>query len=144
MSLYRLVYISDSSRPMSPSEIGTLVKRCRLKNEARGISGLLLYGGSHFMQVLEGDSLRVSVLFDRISADPRHTNVQRLIFKPAQSRMFGGWGLCLVDTSRVQTLNRERIENVLIRLRLSNNGQDAAEAMALLREFQDQLMRESA
>ena len=57
---------------------------------------MLLYDGSHFMQVLEGDETKVLALFEQIKADPRHKNVEALINNPLDKRNFNDWAMGLI------------------------------------------------
>ncbi len=135
MKLSRLIYLSDATRPMNDRELGALVEHCRINNETQGITGMLLHSGGHFMQVLEGDAMSISSLYTRICSDPRHENAARLQFKEVSQRLFPAWGMQLVSTNQSLTLDRERIDKVLLRLRLSKGDNQAAEAVALLEEF---------
>ena len=42
-SLYRVMYLSKATRPMQQGELQDLLAGARLRNEARSISGMLLY-----------------------------------------------------------------------------------------------------
>lgn len=63
------------------------------RNEAQGISGVLLYTPSHFVQALEGPKDAVLKTFQRISADMRHEGVLVVSEKPVGERLFRGWGM---------------------------------------------------
>lgn len=64
-----------------------------LKNRALGISGLLLSYEDHVMQVLEGEEEAVKTLFDRIAADPRHTDVDCIYSKTVSEPAFETWSM---------------------------------------------------
>lgn len=49
--------------------------------------------------MLEGDALATHVLLDNIRADHRHTDVEFVLDRPVQSRMFGQWAMMRADDS---------------------------------------------
>ena len=140
MPLQRLVYISDAKAPMTRDEVTHLVSSCRESNRARGISGILLYSGGHFMQMLEGQGMQISSLYSKISLDPRHHNVEQLMLRDADERIFPEWGMDLARIENSIPLDRTRIEQQLLRLRLKRSADPVADAISLLREFRNQVM----
>ena len=140
MKLQRLVYISDAKNPFTRADLTQLVSSCRESNRARGISGILLYSGGHFMQMLEGQGMQISSLFSKISLDPRHCNVEQLMFRDADDRIFPEWGMELARAENAIALDRTRIEQQLLRLRLKQSAEPVADAISLLREFRNQVM----
>lgn len=88
-SLYRLIYCSRQSLPGdAETEVASIVDRASRNNRESDITGALLVTGSGFAQVLEGRREAVERTFERISADPRHTEVSILSFIPAVKRGF--------------------------------------------------------
>lgn len=63
------------------------------KNKAIGLTGILLYDGRRFLQLLEGDRSTVETLFRKISQDDRHYNVSVLFDREASERAFGNWAM---------------------------------------------------
>jgi hypothetical protein len=60
-------------------------------NSKNGITGMLLYSGGNFLQVLEGEKAAVDETYARICLDPRHRNTMRLIEEPVSERHFSNW-----------------------------------------------------
>lgn len=89
--MFRLIYRSTSKTDMSAAEISEILTQARRRNEVDGITGLLLYHHGTFFQVLEGDRAKVLSCFARVSRDPRHTDVQKVSAKQAQTRAFTNW-----------------------------------------------------
>jgi hypothetical protein len=143
MSLHQIVYLSERSKTMADAELKAIIDSASITNFQKGISGLLLSAGGHFMQLLEGELLTIRPLFDKISRDPRHSNVSRLLERPAEARLFPGWGMKLTD-SRSLPLDQDRINKTLIRIRLSADKDQSVAAMQLLNEFRAQLMSRAA
>ncbi len=140
MSLTRLVYISDATKRLTHAELTTLVSHCEAKNAERGITGLLIYSAGHFLQVLEGERLSLNSLYTRICQDPRHRETCRLSFKDTDTRLFARWGMQLMNIEMQKNLDRAQIDKKLLQLRLNRSASGAEDALALLKEFRDQLM----
>jgi len=142
MGLCRIVYLSKATKPMSHRKLEALVERCSVRNHANGISGLLLHSGGNFIQVLEGDSIRVPSLYTKICRDPRHTGIRTLVRQAAASRLFPDWGMQLANTGQMKSVDHAAINKILLRLRLASDASAVAQsqAIALLQEFRRQLM----
>jgi hypothetical protein len=98
--LVRLLYASravdTSPRPSKPSS------RSRASTTpARGITGVLCYGGGVFLQAIEGGRSAVSELYGHIQRDPRHKNVELLHYEEIAERRFGGWTMGQVNLSKI-------------------------------------------
>jgi hypothetical protein len=143
MNLHRLIYLSEATKSIGPSELRTLVGQSAANNESKGISGLLLYSGRYFLQVLEGDPLRVSSLYAHICRDPRHGNAKTLQCATTSQRLFPDWGMELVTSDQSTVLDQAGIDRTLLRLRLSQDG-DASAALILLEAFRRQLKQAAA
>jgi hypothetical protein len=63
----------------------------RSYNAQRGLTGLLLYSETQFVQVIEGDESAVRHLYDRIRQDGRHHHVTTLSEGPEPHRWFADW-----------------------------------------------------
>ena len=87
-SLYQVVYTSTAVEPFNQAALMELLKGSVRRNTRAGITGLLLYQDGTFMQALEGEKVALMELFEKISRDPRHHNIIRLIQGPIQERHF--------------------------------------------------------
>lgn len=95
----QLVYASAAERPFSDLELRELLRRARERNQALGVTGILLYDAGSFLQILEGDEQVVSDLFDRIRVDPRHGAVTPLLKQQVATREFANWSMGFVAAS---------------------------------------------
>ncbi|MTI39238.1 BLUF domain-containing protein, partial [Fulvivirga lutimaris] len=77
--MYYLVYGSNAHHPMDEVELMKLLHQARIKNKENGITGLLIYSESKFIQVLEGEKEAVLNLFHQIREDARHHKVSIII-----------------------------------------------------------------
>lgn len=105
MALYQLVYRSKASHPFTQDELLALLGKARQHNSEKNITGILLYGYNHFIQLLEGeDELVRELYFQRIHRDPRHHSVKILQESPVKKRLFAQWsmGFRHFDPERVQ------------------------------------------
>jgi hypothetical protein len=137
MALCRLVYLSEATQRFTDNELRVLIEEAARNNAERGITGLLVCSGDHFLQVLEGAELQVLSVYRKIARDPRHRNVEQLLCREAEQRMFPDWGMNIVNADNASSLDRERINKTLLHLRMSEgNGEN--DAMALLEEFRRQ------
>lgn len=90
--LHSLIYTSRAVRPFSTEDLDQLLLRSRANNRRNGITGMLVYLGGAFMQVLEGPEEAVAKLFsDKVSKDKRHTLVEVITKGPIPERKFGDW-----------------------------------------------------
>lgn len=89
--LYELVYVSSAVQPMTKAELNALLEVSRKRNHASAISGMLLYAGGTFVQVLEGDEKSVRALYQHICVDSRHSDVTVIHEGPIAKRNFPDW-----------------------------------------------------
>lgn len=71
--LHHVVYASTALVPFSPAMLSHLLGHARKSNHARQITGIICYHERSFFSVLEGTEEVVQALFERVSADKRHT-----------------------------------------------------------------------
>ncbi|WP_342320630.1 diguanylate phosphodiesterase [Kosakonia sp. BYX6] len=95
--LATLIYRSRLNRTLDPSQLAGLVERASLRNAQLQVTGILLFDGEHFLQVLEGPLASVNSVFERINQDPRHGNVVELMRDFAPRRRFVDRGMVLFD-----------------------------------------------
>jgi hypothetical protein len=96
-SLYRIVYTSTATESLGSTELMELLKGSVRRNTRAGITGLLLYQGGAFMQALEGEKAALVELFEKISHDPRHHHIIRLIQGPIKERYFPNSAMAFRD-----------------------------------------------
>jgi len=88
-----IVYVSSASRLLTDRELVDLLTTNQRNNAALGITGLLLYKGGNFMQVIEGPDEAVLRLYEKIQRDPRHRDVYLLRQIFIQDREFPNWSM---------------------------------------------------
>lgn len=95
--LLTLVYRSHISDSVRPASLAEMVSRANIENERCSITGILLFDGMHFFQLLEGPEEAVDAIYSKICSDQRHNNVVVLMRDYAPSRRFGNVGMELFD-----------------------------------------------
>lgn len=100
--LFFLIYVSRAVRHLSDSQLEMLLEKTRAANNARNITGCLLYMDGCFMQMLEGSRKAVLQLVEKIKVDPRHRDFRLVMQAPQQRRAFPSWSMGFRDLSRLK------------------------------------------
>ena len=101
----QLVYASAATIDFDDEQLDSLLSIARTNNATADVTGVLLYRSGSFFQTLEGPGDAVSELFEKISRDPRHTNVLVLASNQTVERNFGEWRMgFLRDQPAIETL----------------------------------------
>ena len=98
--MFSLVYVSSAVVEFSAEELVTLLDQAQAKNASLGITGMLLYKGGNFMQVLEGEEGAVRSLVATIEQDPRHRGLITMLRAVADERDFPEWSMGFRDLRR--------------------------------------------
>lgn len=98
-SLRQVVYTSSAVVLPDDAMLRDILKVSSRNNERLGVTGLLLHVEGSFMQVLEGDSLVLDGLIQRIARDRRHKSMSILTDVPIKERNFAAWAMALADLS---------------------------------------------
>lgn len=96
-ALYQIVYASTATQSFTKAELTELLKGSVRRNTRAGITGLLLYQSGAFIQALEGEKAALMELFEKISHDPRHHHIIRLIQGPINERNFPDSAMAFQD-----------------------------------------------
>lgn len=88
--LRQYVYISTAPG-LGSEDIDNILESCQRNNLERGITGLLLYNGRNFLQLLEGAENDLRWVMRRISADPRHSGISVLDDMACEQRACPDW-----------------------------------------------------
>jgi len=91
--MFRLIYVSSATLPLSSSALDALLEVCRRNNQNDDITGMLLYRDGDFLQILEGKENTVKETYRRITADSRHRGIILLDESPISQREFSEWSM---------------------------------------------------
>ena len=89
----RIIYCSQATHDFSPDELVALLESARVRNEAAGLTGMLLYCSQSFLQMLEGEPEALQTTYDRIRADQRHGKLRLLMDAEVSSPLFPDWSM---------------------------------------------------
>ncbi len=76
---------------MQPADLEAIARVSARNNAARGLTGLLIHGGSRFYAVLEGPRRRVFSRMEAIIVDPRHSGLRIVREEPIAAQRFANW-----------------------------------------------------
>lgn len=95
--LSQLIYTSRAQSEITPEALNAIASAAARNNAQTKVSGLLIYDQGCFLQVMEGDDAVIVALYQRLKADPRHSNVVKLIHEPIAKRRFAQWSMGLAS-----------------------------------------------
>jgi hypothetical protein len=91
LEILQLTYSSISTKRMLTPDLYSILRTSRRNNQKNKITGLLIYSGDTFLQYLEGPKTSVHILFEKISQDNRHSEVNVLAEEKCSTRIFPKW-----------------------------------------------------
>ncbi|MEP7288141.1 MAG: BLUF domain-containing protein [Chloroflexota bacterium] len=100
-NLINLIYASSAVSEMPNDDLLQLLTQAREKNSRLDITGMLLYKGGNFLQVLEGDRQVVEDLYLVIEKDPRHHQSVIILKRPVTERSFSEWSMGFLQLDNI-------------------------------------------
>ena len=113
MSLKSLTYTSLARLDLQASDLEAIHRTAREVNALEGISGLLIFNGTHFLQIIEGAPDAIDELLDRLRRDPRHNGLEVRDEQQVERRSFPDWSMELVRVKAGYFEARETIADRL-------------------------------
>lgn len=101
MFLTQLVYGSTAVEDVGMDFVDEILNQSRKHNEPKGVTGVLLLRGNQIFQVLEGERLVISDLYNRIAQDERHSNVVIYGVQEIQKRDFTNWAMGYIAPTNI-------------------------------------------
>ncbi len=99
MRLKTLTYTSRARLDLSDEDLAAIHQSARHLNALDGISGMLLFDGARFLQILEGAEDAIDTLVERLRMDPRHSAFEVRDERYVERRSFPDWSMELVRVS---------------------------------------------
>ena len=90
---FQLGYVSTATGRMLREDLLAILSVSRRINQKNGVTGLLLFDGKDFLQVLEGDQEAVYETYRRIAQDKRHRDLNVLFEEQVDSSQFEQWSM---------------------------------------------------
>ncbi len=106
---HQVLYVSRS-RIDDLGDIRRLHDICKRNNARLALTGVLLYTGGHFAQLLEGSPQAMGEVMWRIAHDERHTRMRKLFTKPMTRRACTAWAMKLVIADDADDQVRQLVE----------------------------------
>lgn len=103
--LQQWFYVSRSAVE-STAEVQQIVRVSRIRNGEHGVTGLLVYSGEHFAQVIEGQAEDLAPIIDSIRRDPRHQIVWERPLTSSDDRWFGDWSMGYLYNDSIEDVLR--------------------------------------
>ena len=90
MTLSSLLYVSHSTIPSTDAEtvVQQIIAHAIANNADSGLTGALLFTGTHFAQVLEGEQASIDRLMGALRRDPRHDQLLIITQGAVEKRRF--------------------------------------------------------
>ena len=95
--LTTLIYRSQLNPSCKSLSLHSLVEKAKHSNAALNVTGILLFNGVDFLQILEGSEEVIETLFAKIRRDKRHDSVVELMRDYGPRRRFENVGMLLFD-----------------------------------------------
>ena len=107
--LSQYLYISTAPT-LSRDEVDAILATSARNNPARGITGLLLYNGRNFLQLIEGEEEDLVGLMLRITEDARHSGITVLDRRAIEARACPDWAMKRVLIAESIANRREMLD----------------------------------
>ncbi len=108
-----IIYVSSAVQLFSTADLARLLEVSRRNNAKRGVTGMLLYKGGNFMQVIEGEEPDVRALYEKLKLDPRHTGFFTLLEETISARQFHDWSMGFKNLDDTALTEVEGYHNLL-------------------------------
>lgn len=95
--MIRLIYFSTARLGLNREDLEIILSQSIASNIAHEITGILMFNGRNFMQILEGPGQAVQDLFARIMNDSRHTGVVLIKTEELTAFSYPRWGMKLKE-----------------------------------------------
>ena len=109
MNLISLTYTSLARLDLEATELESIHRTALQLNALEGITGLLVFNGTHFLQIIEGAQSAIGDLVERLRRDPRHSGFEIRDQHQVEARSFPDWSMELVRVSASYFPARETI-----------------------------------
>jgi hypothetical protein len=103
--------VSRVARQVRFADAEEIARDAATKNAANGVTGVLVYTPSLFIQVLEGQQHDVEATFARIEKDPRHQQLRVLAAQEVDASEFDAWAMV---ARRIRSLKNPGIDELTV------------------------------
>ena len=108
-----LTYTSRARLDVDDRDLADIHSIARNLNALDGVTGLLLYDGSRFLQIVEGAEAAIDNLLERLRRDRRHSALEVRDERFVEQRSFPDWSMELLRVSAGYREARAEIASIL-------------------------------
>jgi len=105
--MIHLVYVSSATGEMGEEDLLILLEQSRNRNKRQNVTGMLLFSGGNFFQILEGEKVDVEEIYDAIVNDERNRGNILILKEKINERTFSEWSM---GFKYLTTLDRDSVE----------------------------------
>ncbi|GGF56781.1 hypothetical protein GCM10011332_07800 [Terasakiella brassicae] len=113
MSEIQLIYVSQISPGFDLCDLESILATAVENNKKHNITGVLTVLNDVFIQVLEGESVKVEQLVAKIEKDKRNFGLIVLQSNPIEHRLFPDWSMGYVDESHYKVRDIGYFQEIL-------------------------------
>ena len=113
MPLKSLTYTSWANPTLVAGDIESILEISRANNAKRSVTGLLIYNGSSFLQILEGAEDAIDTLIAAIRSDNRHTNLTIRDERVIEGRSFADWAMAYLNLEGGAFIGEDKVKEAL-------------------------------
>jgi len=113
MQLKCVTYTSLARLDIADHDLAAILGTARRMNALNSITGLLIFNGTHFLQVIEGPEPAIDELLGRLRQDDRHHHLEVRDERSIDERGFPDWSMELVQVQSSYFQARDAISSVL-------------------------------
>ncbi len=113
MHLRTLTYTSRASPGLTDAGVAAIHIASKTLNALDGVTGLLIYNGTSFLQIIEGAEDAIADLVARLRVDPRHHDFTIRDERLVQARSFPDWNMALATVPAEALAARRVLERRL-------------------------------
>jgi hypothetical protein len=95
--MIRLLYISEAAEGITEEAVTGVLKAAARNNPPLGITGLLVFGGGVFIQILEAPERAVLEKYVSVATDKRHHNCRIVYISTTNSRIFNDVSMAALE-----------------------------------------------
>jgi len=110
-----LTYTSWARAGIRADEVESILSSAQINNPLEGITGLLIFNGDSFMQILEGGEAAIDGLVERLRNDPRHSNIAIRDERAIETRTFPDWSMAFLRLNEGEFQGEEEVARALRR-----------------------------
>jgi FAD-dependent sensor of blue light len=113
MELKSLTYTSLARLDLGAGDLVDIHQTARRLNALDGVTGMLIFNGSRFLQIIEGAEEAIDNLLGRLRRDGRHSALEVRDERIVAQRSFADWSMELVRVSAAYLEARDQIADAL-------------------------------